>query len=131
MLLVAILLLAALTSSWTSSALSCSKIYLPRTAGDAPYKTIKHNADVAVAVSTGHRMEQAHFCPDMMYALLVMCWATDEANRPTAQAVADRMPEIVNEVRSSHSSQNPFGHHPKAVGITAMQWQLSYAPRSA
>ena len=46
----------------------------PRTAGDAPYKTLKWNAEVAEAISAGQKMPQAKFCPDVMY-VLSLTWA--------------------------------------------------------
>jgi len=50
-------------------------------------------------VAGGYRMPQCEFCPDVMYQLLMSCWATDQEQRPSAQLVAAKMPEIMLDTR--------------------------------
>ena len=50
-------------------------------------------------VAGGYRMPQCEFCPDVMYQLLMSCWADVQEQRPSAQLVAAKMPEIILETR--------------------------------
>lgn len=81
-------------------------LYETLTAGETPYKECSKNKQVAEKVEGGYRMPQCEFCPDVMYQLLMSCWDTDQDQRPSAQFIAAKMPEIIMDTRSNKADIN-------------------------
>merc|ERR1711935_1317797 len=75
------------------------------TDGAKPYSGMT-NAAVISQVQGGYRAEQPTLCPDEVYAIMLECWATKAANRPTfAQLVAKL--EGVESLASTSSGAVP------------------------
>jgi serine/threonine protein kinase len=62
--------------------------------GKKPYFE-KTNAEVYRDLMTGYRAKQPAGCDDAMYSLMLSCWDVDPTNRPTFDAVADRIAGVV------------------------------------
>jgi hypothetical protein len=46
------------------------------------------------AIISGKKLEKPENCPDVIYSLMLECWATDPKSRPTFTLIIEKLKEI-------------------------------------
>ncbi|XP_064473256.1 hepatocyte growth factor receptor-like isoform X2 [Ornithodoros turicata] len=65
------------------------------TRGVTPYPGVD-NWDTLEIIKRGRRMQQPNYCPDMLYQVMLRCWAADPKTRPSFTSLALEIPEILH-----------------------------------
>jgi len=85
------------------------------TDGGKPYAGMA-NAAVITKVQGGYRAEQPSMCPDEMYAVMLACWASKPADRPTFANLVTTLEGIAAAAtQSSHSRGGSSTSAPSSV----------------
>jgi serine/threonine protein kinase len=62
--------------------------------GDQPYHSLRGNGDVVALTMSGKRHQQPPGCSTGLYAIMLRCWDSEPANRPTFTALALELEQL-------------------------------------
>jgi serine/threonine protein kinase len=62
--------------------------------GDQPYHSLRGNGDVVALTMSGKRHQQPPRCSTGLYAIMLRCWDSEPANRPTFTALALELEQL-------------------------------------
>lgn len=78
------------------------------TRGVTPYPDVD-NWDIFNYLKSGRRMLKPSYCPDLLYNIMLSCWAENSRYRPTFAQLVDQVSDVINQLQQTSGAQNRVG----------------------